>query len=151
GQPGWASPHHAPRPETKPRTRHVQGPHPARGVSPPPRAGPKRQRQGAGGGAPEMGQPVQTASARVLSLQMFSHALIFVAQNASNLAERALLAPDAAATAALGRGWAAFALFEAFTSNMVGVCPLVVGRCAGDDGRARAAAGQALLLACGGG
>jgi Na+-driven multidrug efflux pump len=82
---------------------------------------------------------------------MLSHALIFVAQNASNLAERALLAPDAAATAALGRGWAAFALCEAFASNVVGVCPLVVGRCAGDDSRARAAAGQALLLACGGG
>jgi hypothetical protein len=82
---------------------------------------------------------------------MLSHALIFAAQNVSALAERALLAPDAAATAALGRSWAAFCLLQTFTTNVVSVCPLVVGRCAGDDGRARAAAGQALLLACGGG
>jgi hypothetical protein len=88
---------------------------------------------------------------RVLSLQMLSHALIFAAQSASSLTERALLAADMAATAALGLGWAAFGLLQTFTTNVVSVCPLVVGRCAGDDGRARAAAGQALLLACGGG
>jgi Na+-driven multidrug efflux pump len=101
----------------------------------------------------QMGNPVNTAGVRVLSLQMLSHALLFAAQNAGNLAERALLAPDTAATAALGRGWAAFCLLQTFTTNVVGVCPLVVGRCAGggDDGRAREAAGQALLLACGGG
>jgi Na+-driven multidrug efflux pump len=89
----------------------------------------------------------------VLSLQTLSHALIFAAQNASGLAERALLAPDTAATAALGRSWAAFCLLHTFTTNVVSVCPLVVGRCAGDgnDGRARVAAGQALFLACGGG
>jgi Na+-driven multidrug efflux pump len=82
---------------------------------------------------------------------MSSHALLFAAQNAGSLAERAMLAPDTAATAALGRGWAAFCLLQAFTTNVVSVCPLVVGRCAGDDSRARAAVGQALLLACGGG
>jgi Na+-driven multidrug efflux pump len=100
-----------------------------------------------------MGKLVQTVGVRVLSLQMLSHALIFAAQNVSSLAERALLAPDAAATAALGRSWAALGLLQTFTTNVVSVCPLVVGRCAGDgdDGRARAAAGQALLLACGGG
>ena len=71
----------------------------------------------------------------------------------SNLAERALLAPDTVATAALGRSWAAFCLLLTFTTNVVSVCPLVVGRCAGagDGGRARAATGQALFLACGGG
>jgi hypothetical protein len=95
--------------------------------------------------------PVPTVGVRVLSLQTLSHALIFAAQNASALAERALLARDTAATAALGRSWAAFCLLQTFTTNVVSVCPLVVGRCAGDDDRARAAAGQALLLACGGG
>jgi Na+-driven multidrug efflux pump len=95
--------------------------------------------------------PVPTVGVRVLSLQTLSHALIFAAQNASALAERALLAPDTAATAALGLGWAAFCLLQTFTINVVSVCPLVVGRCADDEGRARAAAGQALLLACGGG
>jgi Na+-driven multidrug efflux pump len=84
---------------------------------------------------------------------MLSHALMFAAQNASSLAERALLAPDTAATAALGRCWAAFCLLQTFTTNVVSVCPLVVGRCAGDgdDIRAREAAGQALFLAGGGG
>jgi Na+-driven multidrug efflux pump len=82
---------------------------------------------------------------------MSSHALLFAAQNAGSLAERAMLAPDTAVTAALGRGWAAFCLLQTFTTNVVSVCPLVVGRSSGDDGRARAAAGQALLLACGGG
>jgi Na+-driven multidrug efflux pump len=100
-----------------------------------------------------MGNPVQAVGVRVLALQMSSHALLFAAQNAGGLAERAMLAPDTAATAALGRGWAVFCLLQAFTTNLVSVCPLVVGRCAGDgdDGRARAAVGQALLLACGGG
>ena len=100
-----------------------------------------------------MGKPVHTVGVRVLSLQMLSHALIFAAQNAGSLAERALLAPDTAATASLGRSWAAFCLLQTFTTNVISVCPLVVGRFAGDgdDGRARAAAGQALLLACGGG
>jgi Na+-driven multidrug efflux pump len=84
---------------------------------------------------------------------MLSHALIFAALNASSLAEGALLAPDTAATAALGQSWAAFCPLLTFTTNVISVCPLVVGRFAGDgdDGRARAAAGQALLLACCGG
>src|SRR5262249_40111679 len=100
-----------------------------------------------------MGKPVPTVGVRVLSLQMLSHALIFAALSASGLVERALLAPDTAATAALGRSWAAFSLLLTFTTNVISVCPFVVGRFAGDgdDGRARAAAGQALLLACGGG
>jgi Na+-driven multidrug efflux pump len=90
---------------------------------------------------------------RALSLQVLSHALIFAALSTSSLVERALLAPDTAATAALGRSWAAFSLLLTFTTNVIGVCPFVVGRFAGDgdDARARAAAGQALLLACGGG
>jgi Na+-driven multidrug efflux pump len=96
-----------------------------------------------------MGKPVATLGVRVLSLQMTAHALIFAAQNVGGFAERALLADDTAATAALGLSWTAFCLLYAFTSNVVGVCPLVVGRCAGggDPGAARAAAGQALLLA----
>src|SRR5262249_5355970 len=79
-----------------------------------------------------MGTPVQPVGVRVLSLQMTSHALIFAAQSASSLAERALLAADTAATAALGLGWSAFCLLQTFTTNVVSVCPLVVGRCAGD-------------------
>ena len=100
-----------------------------------------------------MGKPVQTVGVRVLSLQMLSHALIFATLSANSLVERALLAPDTAATAALGQSWAAFCPLLTFTTNVISVCPLVVGRFAGDgdDGRARAAAGQALLLACCGG
>src|SRR6516162_2134040 len=96
-----------------------------------------------------MGKPAQDLGVRVLLLQMLSQALIFAGQNAGCLAERALLADDTAATAALGLSWTAFCLLYAFTASVVSVCPLVVGRCAGDgdhDG-ARAAAGQALLLA----
>jgi Na+-driven multidrug efflux pump len=100
-----------------------------------------------------MGKPVQTTSAQVLLVQMLSHALIFAAQNAGNFAERALLAPDPAATAALGLSWTAFCLLSAFTVNVVSVCQLVVGRRSGDgDERgARAAARQTLLLAGAGG
>src|SRR5262245_38972435 len=100
-----------------------------------------------------MGKPVETASVRVLLMQMFAHALIFAAPNAGNFAERALLASDAAATAALGLSWTAFNLLYTFTTNVVSVCPLRVGRCGGnrDDPGARAVAGQALLLAGGGG
>src|SRR6516162_5976536 len=100
-----------------------------------------------------MGKPAQDLGVRVLLLQMLSQALIFAGQNAGCLAERALLSADTAATAALGLSWTGFRLLHAFTSNVVNVCPLVVGRCAGrgDERGARAAAGQALLLAgCGG-
>jgi Na+-driven multidrug efflux pump len=100
-----------------------------------------------------MGKPAQDLGVRVLLLQMLSQALIFAGQNAGCLAERALLSADTAATAALGLSWTAFCLLYAFTANVVNVCPLVVGRCAGrgDERGARAAAGQALLLAgCGG-
>jgi Na+-driven multidrug efflux pump len=99
-----------------------------------------------------MGRTAQW-SGRALFLQMLAHALIFAAQNAGNLTERTLLAPDATATAALGLGATAFGILFAFTSNVVNVCPLVVGRCAGagDESGARAAARHALLLAAGGG
>jgi Na+-driven multidrug efflux pump len=100
-----------------------------------------------------MGKPGDRLGVRVLLIQMLSHALIFAVQGAGCFAERAMLSADTAATAALGLSWAAFCLVSAFTSNVVNVCPLVVGRCAGrgDDRGARAAAGQALLLAgCGG-
>jgi Na+-driven multidrug efflux pump len=92
-------------------------------------------------------------SVRTLLLQMLSHALIFAGQNAGGFAERALLAGDAAATAALGRSWTAFCLLSAFAASMVNVCQFVVGRRAGagDARGARSAAGQALLLAGGGG
>jgi Na+-driven multidrug efflux pump len=92
-------------------------------------------------------------SARTLLLQTVAHAVIFAAQNAGGFAERALLAADTAATAALGLGAAAFCLLHAFTTNVVNVGQLVVGRRAGggDERGARAAAGQALLLAGGGG
>jgi Na+-driven multidrug efflux pump len=100
-----------------------------------------------------MGKPRDPVSARVLLLQMLSYALIFAGQNAGNFAERALLATDTAATAALGLSWTAFSLLYAFTSGMVNVCPLAAGRRTGggDANGARAAAGQALLLAGGGG
>jgi Na+-driven multidrug efflux pump len=100
-----------------------------------------------------MAKPGDNLGVRALLQQMLSHGLIFAAQNAGGFAERALLAADTAATAALGLSWTAFCLLHAFTANVVNVCPLVVGRCAGrgDDLGARAAAGQALLLAgCGG-
>jgi Na+-driven multidrug efflux pump len=100
-----------------------------------------------------MGKPVQAVGVRVLLLQTLAHALLFAVQNAGGFAERALLASDTAATATLGLSWTAFSLLYAFTANVVSVCPLVVGRRAGDgdDRGARAAAGQALLLAGGGG
>jgi Na+-driven multidrug efflux pump len=100
-----------------------------------------------------VGKPAETLGVQVLLLQMLSHALIFALQNAGNFAERALLAPDPAATTALGLSWAAFCLLSAFTTNVVGVCQLVVGRRSGggDESGARAAARQALLLAGGGG
>jgi Na+-driven multidrug efflux pump len=100
-----------------------------------------------------MGKPVETTSVRVLLMQMLAHALIFAAPSAGNFAERALLASDTAATAALGLSWTAFSLLYTFTTNVVSVCPLLVGRCSGnrDDPSARAVAGQALLLAGGGG
>jgi Na+-driven multidrug efflux pump len=100
-----------------------------------------------------MGKWVEKWSVRILLLQMLAHALIFAARNAGSFAERALLASDTAATAALGLGWTSFCLLYAFTDNVVSVCPLVVGRCAGDgdDSGARAAAGQAMVLAGGGG
>jgi len=100
-----------------------------------------------------MGKPGEGLGVRVLLLQMISHALIFAAQNAGNFAERALLASDTAATSALGLSWSAFCLLSAFTTNVVSVGQLVVGRRIGDgdDRGARAAARQALLLAGGGG
>jgi Na+-driven multidrug efflux pump len=100
-----------------------------------------------------MSKPAGTLSVRVLSLQTLAHALTFAALNAGNFAERALLASDTAATAALGLSWTVFCLLNAFTTNVVNVGQLVVARCTGDgdDRGARAAAGQALLLAVGGG
>jgi Na+-driven multidrug efflux pump len=98
-----------------------------------------------------MSKPPDTSSLRVLSVQILAHALIFGAQNTGGLAERALLAADPAAVATLGVSWVAFCVLQAFTVNMVNVCPFVVARCTGNrdyDG-ARAAAGQALLLAAG--
>jgi Na+-driven multidrug efflux pump len=98
-----------------------------------------------------MSKPPEKSSLRVLSVQTLSHALIFGAQSTGGLAERALLAADTAATATLGVSWIAFCLLQAFTVNMVNVCPLIVGRCTGggnNDG-ARAAGGQALLLVAG--
>src|SRR5262249_25113273 len=119
---------------------------PASGAAPPARAA------RAGGGS-AMRKPLDAVSVRVLLLQMLSHALVFAGQNAGGFAERALLAGDPAATAALGGSWTAFCLLPAFTASVVNVCQLVAGRCAGsgEAGRARAAAGQALLLAGGGG
>jgi Na+-driven multidrug efflux pump len=100
-----------------------------------------------------VGKTVDTVSVRILFLQIVAHALIFAAQNACGFAERALLATDTAAIAALGVIWTAFSLLSTFTTNVVGVCQLVVGRrCGeGDESGARAAARQALLLALGGG
>src|SRR5262249_21951083 len=100
-----------------------------------------------------MSKPAGALSVRVLSLQMLVHALTFAAQDAGKFAERALLASNSAATAALGLSWTVFCLLTAFTTNVVNVGQLVVARCTGvgDDRGARAAAGQALLLAGGGG
>jgi Na+-driven multidrug efflux pump len=100
-----------------------------------------------------MSKPPETSSLRILSVQILSQALIFAVPNAGGLAERALLAADTVATATLGVSWSAFCVLQAFTSNMVNVCPLVVGRRTGDqdDNGARAAVGLALLLAGGGG
>lgn len=99
-----------------------------------------------------MSKPPETSSLRVLSVQILSQALMFAVPNAGGLAERALLAADTVATATLGVSWSAFCVFQAFTANLVNVCPLVVGRCTGerDDDGARAAGGLALLLAGGG-
>jgi Na+-driven multidrug efflux pump len=100
-----------------------------------------------------MAGPVERLGVRVLLLQMVAHALIFAGQNVGNLTERALLATDTVATAALGLSWTTFCLLSGFTTSMVSVCPLVVGRCtgSGDDSGARAAVRQGLLLAAGGG
>ena len=57
-----------------------------------------------------MSKAVETLSGRVLVLQMLAHALIFAIRNAGNFAERALLATDTAATAALGLSGTAFCL-----------------------------------------
>jgi Na+-driven multidrug efflux pump len=100
-----------------------------------------------------MARSVERFGVRVLLLQMVAHALIFAGQNAGNLTERALLATNTVATAALGLSWTAFCLLSAFTTSLVNVCPLVVGRRTGngDEGGARAAVRPALLLAAGGG
>jgi Na+-driven multidrug efflux pump len=100
-----------------------------------------------------MGKPAPPQSARVLLLQMLAHSLIFAVQNVGGLAERALLARDTAAVAALGLSWTIFSLLYAFMANVVSVTQIVVGRRTGDgdDDGARAATGQALLLAAGGG
>ena len=94
-----------------------------------------------------------TITARALAVQMLAHALIFAGQNAGTFAERALLAADTAATAVLGLSWTAVCLLSAFTINMVNVGQLVVARYTGDgdESGARAATGQAMLLAGGGG
>jgi Na+-driven multidrug efflux pump len=99
-----------------------------------------------------MGKRVGSLSVRVLLFQMLAHALIFAAQNAGNLAERALLASDTAASAALGLSGTVFGLLSAFTTNLVGVCQLVAGQRAGtgDVYGARTAARHALVLAGGG-
>jgi Na+-driven multidrug efflux pump len=98
-------------------------------------------------------EPVETATVRVLLAQIVSHALIFGVLNASGLIERSFLAADTVAAASLGLTWTMFGLLYAFPANVVNVCPLVVGRRTGegDDAGARAAAGQAMLLAGAGG
>src|SRR5262249_23905158 len=100
-----------------------------------------------------MARTAEIVSARVLALQILAHALIYTAQNAGNLTERALLASDTSATAAVDLSWTAFCLLSAFTTNVVNVGQVVVGRCAGDgDAKgAHAAARQALVLAGAGG
>ncbi len=100
-----------------------------------------------------MSKSPETASLRVLVVQILSQALIFAVPNAGGLAERALLAADTVATATLGVSWSAFCVFHAFTANLINVCPLIVSRRTGerDDDGARAAVGLSLLLAGGGG
>jgi Na+-driven multidrug efflux pump len=100
-----------------------------------------------------MNKPVESLSVRVLALQMLAHALIFASQNVGNVVERALLAPDTAASAALGLSGTAFCLFSAFTTNVVNVCQIVAGRRGGegDANGAGTAARHALVLAGGGG
>jgi Na+-driven multidrug efflux pump len=100
-----------------------------------------------------MGKPVETLTVRILLPQIVSHALIFAVQNAGGLVERVFLAADTVAMATLGLMWTVFCLLHAFTANVVNVCPLVVGRRIGDGDAAgaRAAAGQAMLLAGAGG
>ncbi len=100
-----------------------------------------------------MGKLVEVVSVRGLLLQTLAHALIFAAGNVGNLVERALLAADTAAAAALGLSWTAFCLLTAFTTNVVGACQFVVGRRTGEGNvsGARAAARLALILAAGGG
>jgi Na+-driven multidrug efflux pump len=99
-----------------------------------------------------VGKHAEAIRGRGLLLQMLAHTFIFATGNVGNLTERALLAADTTATAALGLGWTAFCLLAAFTTNVVGACQLIVGRRSGDgdDGGARAAARLALLLAAGG-
>jgi Na+-driven multidrug efflux pump len=98
-----------------------------------------------------MSEHPETSSLRVLSAQILSQTLIFAVGKTGNLVERVVLAADTVATMTLGVSWSAFCLFHAFSANMVNVCPLVVGRCTGelDHEGARAAGGQALLLAGG--
>jgi Na+-driven multidrug efflux pump len=99
-----------------------------------------------------MGKPATAVSVRMLLLQTLAHALIFAAQNAGNLVERALLAPDLAASAALGLSGTAFCLLSAFTTNVVNVSQLVAGRRLGDGDThgAWVVARHALILAGGG-
>jgi Na+-driven multidrug efflux pump len=100
-----------------------------------------------------MGKSVESLGVRVLLFQVLAHALIFATQNVGNLAERALLASDTAASVALGLSGTAFCLLSAFTTNLVNVGQHAAGRRTGDhDVRgARATARQALVLAGGGG
>jgi hypothetical protein len=93
---------------------------------------------------PLSGNSEECFGLRVLLLQMLLKALIFADQNAGWFADLALLSADAVAAAALGLSWTAFCLLHAFTGNVVKVCPLVVGRCAGrGDDRAPGRAGPA--------
>jgi Na+-driven multidrug efflux pump len=100
-----------------------------------------------------MGKSVESLSVRILLFQVLAHALIFAAQNVGNLAERALLASDTAASVALGLSGTAFCLLSAFTTNLVNVGQHAAGRRTGDhDIRgAQTTARQALVLAGGGG
>jgi hypothetical protein len=84
-----------------------------------------------------MSKLVRVRSARGLRFQVLAHALIFVAQNAGSFAERALRAPDTSATAALGLCGVAFCPLSAFTTNLVTVCQVVVGRRTGEGDERR--------------
>src|SRR5262249_34498292 len=112
-----------------------------------------RRRAWTPAGVVSMGKSVELLTVRVLLFQMLAHALIFAAQNAGSLGERALLAPDAAATATLGLSGTAFCLLSGFTTNVVNGCQSIVGQRTGegDEHGARAAVRQALVLAGGGG